>query len=162
MLAGCRAVGATGELMALGGGELEERLDAVLEMFPEADAFALGSPVYRASFATPLKALLDRLPRGMWGEGSAPVTGRAVAICLTGASWHHSLALDHLRGVLAGFFAAHVISPGLYVPAEEFTGDGLELADELASRAWLQGAALVELSTAIAQGSALARVVPQA
>src|SRR3954469_15572539 len=46
----------------------------------EADAVVIGSPIYRASFAHPLKRLLDELPRGMWGETAAPLRGKAVAI----------------------------------------------------------------------------------
>ena len=126
----------------------------------EADAFVLGSPVYRASYATPLKAFLDGLPRGMWGEETAPVTGRAVAIVCTGATWHHYLALDGLRSVLAGFFAAHVLSPGLYVPGEGFA-DG-ELTEPFAGLARETGTGLVALAGAVAASDALRGISPQA
>ncbi|MFI5915687.1 NADPH-dependent FMN reductase [Dactylosporangium sp. NPDC051541] len=126
-----------------------------------ADAYVLGSPVHRASFATPLKAFLDRLPRGMWGETEHPLTGKAVAIVLTGASWQHFLALNDLRSVLAGFFAAHVLPPGLYVP-----GDGFDQAKQpteaFATLAHGQGVALVDLARAVAASPALSSVRPQA
>ena len=54
--------------------------DAARDAVERSNAFVIGSPVYRASYAAPLKAFLDRLPRGMWGETTAPITGRAVAI----------------------------------------------------------------------------------
>lgn len=135
-------------------------IDVALDSVESGDAFVIGSPVYRASFATPLKAFLDRLPRGMWGETSAPITGHAVAIVFTGATWHHYLALNDLRGVLAGFFGAHVLSPGLYVPREGFAGDDID--DRHATLAGTTGRALVELARAIESSSVLRQVVPQA
>ncbi|MFN8164218.1 MAG: NAD(P)H-dependent oxidoreductase [Solirubrobacterales bacterium] len=127
----------------------------------EGEAFILGAPVYRASMAYPLKDLLDATPRGMWGESEAPLTGRAVTIALTGASWHHFLALDHLRGVLAGFFAAHVLSPGLYVPPEGHEEDG-GLEPSFAEQAERQGRGLVELARAVRGAEALTAATPQA
>jgi FMN reductase len=154
VLAGAAEAGAATELV--GAGELTDlaRLDVV-------DAFVFGSPVYRASFATPMKALLDRLPRGMWGEQSAPISGRAAAIVMTGASWHHFLAQDGLRNVLCDFFAAQVLAPGLYVPREAF-GDGGDLRADLAARARDTGRALVELAHALEAAPAVRALTPQA
>jgi FMN reductase len=134
-------------------GEVAERVE-------EAAVLAIGTPVYRASYATPLKAFLDQLPRGMWGEESTPLAGSAVAIVATGASDHHFLALDDLRNVLAGFFAAHVVPPGLYVPREGFGEDG-RLNQAHAGLASEQGEAAVALARAVQGSEALARLQPQ-
>jgi FMN reductase len=125
------------------------------------DAVVFGSPVYRASYAAPLKAFLDALPRGMWGETSAPLRGKAVAIVLTGASDHHFLAVDDLRNVLAGFFAAHVVPPGLYVPSAGFTED-LALRPDVAEHARHQATALLELAAALRDAPALRSLEPLA
>jgi len=135
--------------------------DGALASIELGNAFVFGAPMYRATYAAPLKVLLDRLPRGMWGETSAPITGRAVVIVGTGASWHHFLGLDPLRDVLAGFFAAHVLPPGLYVPAEGFDAEG-RLRDSFAELAALQGAALAELALTLSAGGPLAALRPQA
>jgi len=140
---------------------LADGVDPALASLDGADAFVFSSPMYRASYAAPLKALLDRLPRGMWGESSAPITGHAVAIVGTGASWHHFLGLDPLRSVLSGFFAAHVVTPGLYVPGEGFDAEG-RLLEKFAELAALQGAALAELAQAVGASPALRAVRPQA
>lgn len=126
-----------------------------------ADGVIMGSPVYRASYAEPLKALLDRLPRGMWGETQAPLEGRAVVIAATGASLHHFLSLNDLRNVLASFFAAHVVPPGFYVPGEGFDAAG-SLLDEYAALADQQGRALVELANLLPQTNELRGLRPQA
>jgi FMN reductase len=127
----------------------------------EADAVVFGSPVYRASFAFPLKTFLDELPRGMWGETEEPIRAKATGIVLTGASWHHYLALDDLRGILAGFFAAHVLAPGLYVPNELFD-EAKQLTDKAREPAERTGGGLVELAGAIAGSQALQAIRPQA
>ena len=138
----------------------EERPEELGPALPDADGFVLASPVYRASFATPLKALLDSTPRGMWGEERAPLTARPVVILMTGATWHHYLALNDLRNVLGAFFAAFVIPPGLYVPHSGFDGAG-ELTDEFRELARRQASALVEAATSFEAASAVRNLKPQ-
>jgi FMN reductase len=161
VLDGCRHQGADAEVVTLAGyhvqgvGEVVQRLEAC-------DGFVFGSPVYRATYAWPLKLLLDHLPRGMWGEPTAPLRGKPVAIVMTGASLHHFLALNDLRGVLAAFFAAHVLPPGLYVPREGFDEPGTALQPPYAAQADLTGRALVELATYLPQSTAPRQLEPQA
>lgn len=155
VLAGLPA-GTETELISLAGGP-----EAALERVDQADAYVFGSPMYRASHAAPMKALLDRLPRGMWGEQTAPITGKPVAIVATGATWHHFLGLDPLRNILSGFFAAHVVPPGLYVPGEGFDPAG-GLQPPFAQLAAQQGAALAELADALARSRVLRGLKPQA
>jgi FMN reductase len=83
-----------------------------------------AASIYRAGGVFPLKTFLDGVPRGVWGEAAAPLQGKAGAVVLTAASWHHLLAVDGLRGVLAGFFATQVLSPGLYLPNDVFVDGG--------------------------------------
>ena len=134
-------------------GALNEILDA--------DAFVFGSPMWRATYAAPFKTLLDIVPRGMWGETEAPLTAKAVAIVATAASLHHFLGLAHMRNVLVDFFAAHVLSPGLYIPKDGFAQDGA-LTESVQTRAVAQGRGLVALAEAISASPALRGVLPQA
>lgn len=157
LLAGAEAAGAESALLSLADVDHEAALDAVRK----ADAFVFCSPVYRGSYAAPLKAFLDVLPRGMWGEKEAPITGRAVAMVMTGATWHHYLGLGELRNVLASFFGAHVLTPGLYVPTDGFD-EHKQLVDANAELARSHGAALVALARAIAASADLSKVRPQA
>jgi FMN reductase len=160
VLAAAAAAGAETELIHLGGEGAVSVEEAVAKL-NGADVFVFGSPIYRATFATPFKALIDATPRGMWGETDAPLTGRAAALVATGASDHHFLGLGRMRDALADFFAAHVVSPGLYVSHAGF-GEDRELVPEVAERARLQGQALVELGAAITASQALRAVTPQA
>jgi FMN reductase len=135
--------------------------DALIERIGLAEALVVGSPIYRASYAYPLKVLLDHLPRGMWGETLAPIRGKAVCLVATGASLHHFLALGDLRNVLAGFYAAHIVPPGLYLPREGFAEDG-SLRPPYGDQAEQQGRALVELAEALRQSPNLRALMPQA
>ena len=95
----------------------------------------------------------------MHGERSAPLTGRAAVTVATAASDHHFLGPAGMRDVLVDFFACHVVSPGLYVPAYGYDEHGA-LAEPFAGRAELLGRALVELARAIAASAALRAVTP--
>jgi FMN reductase len=115
----------------------------------EADAVVFGSPTYRADITAQLKALLDATPRGMSYESGDPLRGTTCATVLTGASDHHFLAVEKVRGILGGFFGAQLLSPGLYLPSAAFTDDGRALRDEHQQLAELHGRALVELAAAV-------------
>lgn len=151
------ATGAGAAVEAVGLAD-PDGLDRALGELDGADAVILGAPVYRAASASPLKQLLDAIPRDR--DGVSPLVAKAVAIAHTGASLHHFLSLDGLRSVLTGFFGAYVVPPGLYVPADGFA-DG-RLAEPYAQQAEAQGAALVALTGAIRATPALQAARPQA
>ena len=161
ILLGAERAGAKTSVVSLAPKESADPIAEALSAVGDADAFIFGSPVYRGSYAAPLKSFLDVLPRGFWGEKEAPITGRAVAIMLTGATWHHFLALNDLRNVMTSFFGAHVLSPGLYVPSEGFS-ETKEVEAPFDELARLQGEALCDMASAIAASQALAAIKPQA
>jgi FMN reductase len=127
-------------------------IDRALDALDDVPTVVFGAPVYRAAAAAPLKQFLDLISRDR--EGQSPLAAKPVAIVLTGASLHHFLALDGLRNVLAGFFAAHV-------PREAWAEDG-RLEEPFATQAAVQGRALAELAQLVVPGSALSSVRPQA
>jgi len=133
--------------------------DAVAAM-ADADAVVFGSPTYRADITAQLKALLDVTPRGASYEKGDPLRGTTCATVLTGASDHHFLAVEKVRGILGGFFGAQLLSPGLYFPSGAFTHDATALRDEQRQLAELHGRALVELATAVRSSKALRELRP--
>jgi FMN reductase len=86
---------------------------------------------------------------------------KPAGLVLTGATFHHYLAVDDLRNVLTGFFAMHVLSPGLYVPAEGYD-EARALLPAYTELAAGLGHGLVELAAAITSSQALAAIRPQA
>src|SRR5437764_7908428 len=121
----------------------------VVAAMGEADAVVFGSPTYRADIAAQLKALLDQTPRGAAYESGDPLRGTVCATVLTGASDHHFLAVEKVRGILGGFFGAQLLSPGLYLAAGAFTDGGKALTHDAGGLADRHGRALVELTTAV-------------
>ena len=80
VLRGAEKEGAETEVRELADG----RLDEVVARLEPADAVVFASPTYRADITAGLKALLDTTPRGMTGETSAPLNGKACTVVLTG------------------------------------------------------------------------------
>jgi FMN reductase len=156
VLGGAAAAGCETRLVELADGD---DLASVVASIEASSAFVFGSPMYRATFAAPFKTLMDAIPRGMHGEQSAPLAGRAAVTVGTAASDHHFLGPAGMRDVLVDFFACHVVSPGLYVPAYGYDEHGM-LAEPFAGCAELLGRALAELARAIGASSALRAVKP--
>lgn len=157
VLAGSREAGADTALLEMGAAAVED----VVRAMDGVNAFVFGSPMYRASYASPFKVLLDATPRGMHGEPPGPLTARAVLTVATAASDHHFLAPQAMRNVLVDFFSAHLVSPGLYLNQEHYA-DPKRLTDGASERARSQGFALVELARAISGSTELGRVSPNA
>lgn len=152
-------VGAKGqvEVISVAG----EPPDEIIGACDNAEGLLFGCPVYRGGMAYPLKTLLDHMPRGMWGEASAPLLGKSAGVYMTGASLHHYLAVDELRRVLCGFFACQVLAPGLYFSPADFTDDAV-LSDEANDTASLYGEALVSFGSAVRGSEAIQALRPQA
>jgi FMN reductase len=127
----------------------------------EADAAVFASPTYRADITAQLKALLDATPRGMKYESGDALRGTVCATVLTGASDHHFLAVEKVRGILGGFFGAQLLSPGLYFPSAAYVEGGAALHDEQQQLAEVHGRALVELATAVGSSQWLRGLRPQ-
>ena len=127
----------------------------------EADAAVFASPTYRADITAQLKALLDATPRGMKYESGDALRGTVCATVLTGASDHHFLAVEKVRGILGGFFGAQLLSPGLYFPSAAYVEGGAALQDDQQELAELHGRALVELATAVGSSRWLRGLRPQ-
>ena len=127
----------------------------------EADAAVFASPTYRADITAQLKALLDATPRGMKYESGDALRGTVCATLLTGASDHHFLAVEKVRGILGGFFGAQLLSPGLYFPSAAYVEGGAALQDDQQQLAELHGRALVELATAVGSSRWLRGLRPQ-
>ena len=130
-----------------------------LGLIVDADAYVVGTPVYRGSYSGALKNLLDMVPRGQWQGDAAPFENAAVGLVATGATDHHFLAVDQeLRPVFA-FFGAHTVGGPAYANGDEFEDEAIDDTD-VRERLELLGEATVELSTAIDGGDALGSLGP--
>lgn len=150
------ATGAPSTVVELGGGPDPEDLQRALEA---ADGVVFATPTYRARSSGLIKAVLENTQRGAAGEQRAPLRGKATAILHTGNAAEHFLAVDDLRSVLAGFFAAQVLSPGLFLSGAHFDPDGGLTADarELVAA---HGRAFAQYTTAVRGAPAVTALAP--
>lgn len=133
---------------------------AALEKVIEADAYVVGTPIYRGSVSGALKNLLDMVPRGMWQADIAPFENAAVGLVATGATNHHYLGIDQELRPIFGFFGAHTVGGSVYATDDHF--DDRAIADDgIRNRLADLGRATVELDRAIDEADALDRLGPQ-
>jgi MsuE subfamily FMN reductase len=122
-------------------GATRQTLDKVVA----ADAYIVGSPMYRGSYTGAFKNLFDLLPNDA-------LTGKVVGLVATGGSDHHFLALEHQLRPLLSFFRAHTVPGTVYAHNAHFTGN--ELADETREACRLLAQEVVRLSRAVSPGQA--------
>ena len=132
---------------------------AVLDAIVAADAYIIGTPVYRASYSGVLKNLFDMIPRGMWQADVAPLESAAVGLVATGETPHHYLMIDQELRPMMGFFGACTIG-GTYAHGEHFEDGGL-VDTEIRDRLEELGTAVVEVGHAAANSDGLSSLGPQ-
>lgn len=156
VLLGAEGAGAQVRVVELADGPDPEALQRMIE---DSDGVLFASPTYRARSSGLVKTLLEATQRGAANESRSPLLGKTAAIVHTGASLHHFLAVDDLRAVLAGFFAAQVLSPGLYFEAADYT-DSKELSDRAHALAVAHGEAFAQFTTAVRAAPAVVALRP--
>ncbi|WP_114948411.1 NAD(P)H-dependent oxidoreductase [Microvirga calopogonii] len=117
----------------------------VIDKVVAADAYVVGSPMYRGSYTGAFKNLFDLLPNDA-------LAGKVVGLVATGGSDHHFLALEHQLRPLLSFFRAHTVPGAVYAQNLHFVGD--ELAEETLKACHLLAEEVVRLSRALTPGQA--------
>jgi NAD(P)H-dependent FMN reductase len=85
---------------------------SVLERIQAADAYIIGTPIYRGSYTGALKNLLDHIPVEAFMGKVAGLVGNAYTD-------HHYLSIDQeLKPVLA-WFNMHIVPGSVYVRADQ-------------------------------------------
>ncbi len=93
----------------------------VLERINAADAYIIGTPIYRGSYTGALKNLLDHIPVEAF-------MGKVVGLIGNAYTDHHYLSIDQeLKPVLA-WFNMHIVPGSVYVRADQMKSG--EITDE--------------------------------
>jgi FMN reductase/FAD reductase [NAD(P)H] len=109
-----------------------------IDKVSEADAYIIGSPIYRGSYSGAFKNLFDLIPNTV-------LKGKAVGIVATGGSYHHFLAIEHQLKPLLGYFNTYVVPGGVYAHNDHF-GDGAITSREILNRLEKLGRETVRLA----------------
>lgn len=96
----------------------------VLDKITEADAYIVGSPIYRGTYSGAFKNLFDLIPNDA-------LKGKVIGIIATGGSDHHYLAIEHQFKPLFGYFNAYTIPGGVYANNGHFSNGELSNRDIL-------------------------------
>jgi FMN reductase len=117
----------------------------VVERIQAADAYVIGTPIYRGSYSGSLKNLLDHVP-------VEALMGKVAGLVATGASDHHYLSIDQeLRPVLM-WFNMHLAPGSVYVRGNQLQGS--EVVDEQVQEHLRQlGEAVVSLHHCLGESS---------
>ncbi len=115
----------------------------VIDKIIAADAYIIGSPIYRGTYTGALKNLFDLIPNDA-------LEGKATGIVATGGSPHHFLAIEHQFKPLFGYFNAYTVPAGVYADNTHFSNGELENENVL-SRPRKLSKETVRLSTLLNQ-----------
>ena len=130
------------------GRPVENYLDdtpSVLARIEAADAYVIGTPIYRSSYTGALKNLLDHVP-------VEAMLGKVVGLAANAYTDHHYLSIDQeLRTVLA-WFNVHLVPGSAYVRADQMRNGAV--TDDLARQHLRQlGEAVVDLCRRLKDGA---------
>ena len=95
----------------------------LIDKIVSADAYVIGTPMYRGTYTGILKNLFDLIP-------NEAMLGKPVGLIATGGSDHHYLALEHELKPLLGFFLTLVL-PGVVYANNSHYSQGKIDSDEL-------------------------------
>lgn len=116
----------------------------VMARIQAAEAYVIGTPIYRGSYSGSLKNLLDHIP-------VEALMGKVVGLVATAATDHHYLSIDQeLRPVLM-WFNAHLVPGSVYVRSNQLQGN--EIVDaQVNEHLHLLGEAVADMQQRLAGG----------
>jgi MsuE subfamily FMN reductase len=116
----------------------------LIDKIIKADAYIVGTPIYRGSLTGALKNVFDLIPNDA-------LRGKIIGFIATGGTYHHYLAIEHQLNPLANYFRAHVVPGGVYAHNDHFENG--EITDgDIVSRLKTLGTSVVDLHQRIGIG----------
>jgi MsuE subfamily FMN reductase len=107
----------------------------LIDKISDADAYVIGTAMYRGTYTGILKNLFDLIP-------NESMIGKPVGLIATGGSDHHYLALEHELKPLLGFFLAMVL-PGVVYANNSHYSQGKIDSEELLKKLQQLGESIV-------------------
>lgn len=93
----------------------------VIDKVNDADFFVIGTPIFQASLAGPLKNLFDLIP-------VSALYKKVVGFVATGGTYQHYLVVENQLKPIAGFFRSYVAPSYVYLHDSHFN-ERKEIAD---------------------------------
>jgi NAD(P)H-dependent FMN reductase len=116
----------------------------VVAQIQAADAYIIGTPIYRGAYTGSLKNLLDHVP-------VEAMMGKVAGLIATAATDHHYLSIDQeLRPVLM-WFNLHLVPGSVYVRSNQLQGNTIS-DEQISEHLRLLGEAVADLQQRLARG----------
>jgi FMN reductase len=112
--------------LAMGGPQLPDKLENMIDRIANADAVVVGSPVYKGSYTGLFKHFFDLIE-------PSRLAGLPVVLTATGGGDRHALVVEHQLRPLFDFFSSHTIATSIYASEHDFT-DGRIVSETLLHR----------------------------
>jgi FMN reductase len=117
----------------------------VVGQIQAADAYIIGTPIYRGSYSGALKNLLDHVP-------VEAMMGKIAGLIATAATDHHYLSIDQeLRPVLM-WFNLHLVPGSVYVRSNQLQGNTIS-DEQVSEHLRLLGEAVAEMQQRLSGGA---------
>jgi NAD(P)H-dependent FMN reductase len=84
-------------------------------MIQAADAYIIGTPIYRGAYTGSLKNLLDHVP-------VEALMGKVAGLIATGGSDHHYLSIDYVLRPVLMWFNMHLVPGSVYARSQQIQG----------------------------------------
>jgi NAD(P)H-dependent FMN reductase len=105
--------------------EYEGDAKLIIDKIVNADAYFIGTPMYRGSYTGMLKNVFDIIPNDA-------LIGKPVGLIATGGSNHHYLALEQELRPLLIFFYAYVVPGSVYINNKQLSASAYFVEEVLA------------------------------
>jgi NAD(P)H-dependent FMN reductase len=116
----------------------------VVARIQAADAYIIGTPIYRGSYTGSLKNLLDHVP-------VEAMMGKVAGLIATAATDHHYLSIDQeLRPVLM-WFNLNLVPGSVYVRSNQLQGNTIS-DEQISEHLRLLGEAVADMQQRLAKG----------
>jgi FMN reductase/FAD reductase [NAD(P)H] len=122
--------------------EYNEDTQKVIEMVLSADCFIIGTPIFQASLAGPLKNLFDLLPPNAFRN-------KVIGFIGTGGTYQHFLVIENQLKPIAGYFRAYTAPEYVYANRDHFDSHNRVVDNSVLERINALAAQVLHMSKAL-------------
>ncbi|KRE36432.1 NADPH-dependent FMN reductase [Paenibacillus sp. Soil724D2] len=122
--------------------EYNEDTQKVIKAILSADCFIIGTPIFQASLAAPLKNLFDLLP-------PTAFRNKVIGFVGTGGTYQHFLVIENQLKPIAGYFRAYTAPDYVYANREHFDSNNRIVDSSVVERIEALAAQVLHMSKSL-------------
>lgn len=122
--------------------EYNEDTQKVIHAVLSADCFIIGTPIFQASLAAPLKNLFDLLP-------PTAFRNKVIGFVGTAGTYQHYLVIENQLKPIAGYFRAYTAPDYVYVNRDHFDSNNCIVDSSVLERVEVLAAQVLHMSKSL-------------